>query len=261
MIKILYAEDNDGMRKMVSHFLSNVGFEVTAITDGDEAVELARNEVFDVILLDVTMLRLDGTKAAAQIRKNCPKNKATPIVGLTARTEQKEVDNCYQSGMNIILSKPVDLEKLAKTLIHDIKDASFELQNSINKQNNFVPKILDVEVLKNYAKIAGTNSLEGILHDFSDLWPRKIGELYTSLIAGRYDAFARSGEELGAIAAGIGAGKIARYAAIAVSAADPMERHQILPEIANACNEVQGIINALQNEDQANLNIKNTLAA
>ncbi|MBN8649463.1 MAG: response regulator [Caulobacterales bacterium] len=177
MKKILYAEDNDGMRKMVSHFLSNVGFEVIALSDGDEAVEVARNEVFDAILLDVTMLRLDGHLAAMQIRNNCPKNKITPIVGLTARTEPKEIKNCYENGMDIILSKPVDLEKLAKTLIHDIKSASNELRKSHQNASNFTPKILDVEVLKNYAKIAGAQSLEGILHDFSDLWPRKIGEL------------------------------------------------------------------------------------
>lgn len=253
MKKILYAEDNDGMRKMVSHFLSNVGFEIVAITDGDEAVELAKNETFDAILLDVTMLRLDGTKAAKIIRNNCPKNKFTPIVGLTGRTEQNEIDTCFKSGMDIVLSKPVDLEKLAKTLINDIKAASFELRNTKIATDNFVPKIIDVEVLKNYAKIAGTNSLEGILHDFSNLWPRKIGELYTSLIIGNYDAFARAGEELGAIAAGIGAGKISRYAAQAVSANNPIDRHQILPEIANACTEVQDIINALHNDVYENL--------
>ena len=46
MLKILYAEDNAGMRKMVCHFLTNVGFEVIATTDGDEAVSYTHLDVY-----------------------------------------------------------------------------------------------------------------------------------------------------------------------------------------------------------------------
>lgn len=244
-LKVLYAEDNPGMRKMVSHFLSNVGFEVKALTDGDEAIEEANREVYDVILLDVTMERIDGTIAAHTIRNNCKINGFTPIVGLTGRTEPSEIDNCHRNGMDIVLSKPVNLEVLAKTLLNDIKSAHKELVKSGKPRSTQSPKILDVEVLKQYANIAGNSSLSGVLHDFSDIWPRKIGELYTNLICAKYDAFSRSAEELGAVSAGIGAGKIANFSAILASSSDPMESHRILPELARSCVEVQEIVNAL----------------
>lgn len=69
MKKILYAEDNAGMRKMVSHYLRSIGFEIVAITDGDEAIEIAKVEDFDLILLDVTMERIDGISAVRRQRK------------------------------------------------------------------------------------------------------------------------------------------------------------------------------------------------
>lgn len=259
MLKILYAEDNAGMRKMVCHFLTNVGFEVIATTDGDEALDKATHEHFDVILLDVTMERMDGATAATEIRK-ASMNTSTPIVGLTGRTETSEIEFCKQSGMDIVLSKPVDLEALANTL-HSSADDYYIDDTNIDDTNiddepfhgeKAPPKIIDVAVLQKYAHIAGTHSLEGILHDFSDLWPRKVGELYSSIVLTDTDCFARAGEELCAIAAGIGAGRVAEFAGRAVGEHSVEGRQAILPDIVHACHEVQAIINALNQSTNQN---------
>lgn len=255
MLKILYAEDNAGMRKMVCHFLTNVGFEVIATTDGDEALEKATHEHFDVILLDVTMERMDGATAATEIRK-ASMNTSTPIVGLTGRTETSEIEFCKQSGMDIVLSKPVDLEALANTLHSSADDYYIDDVNEetlSEHSEKIAPKIIDVDVLQKYAQIAGTHSLEGILHDFSDLWPRKVGELYSSIVLTDTDCFARAGEELCAIAAGIGAGRVAEFAGRAVGEHSVEGRQAILPDIVHACHEVQAIINALNQSSQQNV--------
>jgi CheY-like chemotaxis protein len=264
MIKVLYAEDNDGMRKMVSHFLKTVGFDVVITTDGDEALEAASKEKFDIILLDVTMERVDGTIAAQKIKQQ-QFNIDTPIIGLTGRTEQSEIEACKNSGMDVVLAKPVNLEVLAETLANgiEIKNANMQSDDATNvtsldekSANNIAispPKIIEVEVLRNYSRIAGNSSLEGILRDFSDLWPRKIGELYSAIVLEESDCFARAGEELAAIAAGVGAGKVAKYAGLAVSLDNNKKRGELLPDIVIACNEVQGIINAISAETNINL--------
>lgn len=244
-MRVLYAEDNLGMRKMVTHFLGIAGFEVTITSDGDEAVCAASKEKYDVILLDVTMERLDGINATRIIRNSTNPNQDTRIIGLTGRSENGEISACLEVGMNRVLSKPVDLEALARALTEEIEIEIDEAEEKLRTDRHITVKTIDVDVLEHYARIAGRQSLEGILHDFSDLWPRKIGELFTASTLENMDSFSRSAEELSVIAAGIGAGKVAQLSSNAMNSVGTDQIHKCLNSIVVACNEVQTIINAL----------------
>ena len=249
MKKILYAEDNVGMRKMVSHFLDASGFLVVACEDGDEAIELARHEIFDIIILDVTMERVDGLEAARQIRNLNNPNAKLPIFGLTARSEKHEIMECKNAGMDLVIPKPVDLEELALSILNAGNHESEEVVATDNKNiNPEEPQIIDVSVLTKYYENTGPEAVSGVLRDFSKHWPVKISELLLHLTMHENDAFIRSAEELSAIAAGIGAGKILKYASMATSIIDENQRMQILLEIINSCKEVQKILDKL-NED------------
>lgn len=250
-MRVLYAEDNLGMRKMVTHFLGIAGFEVTVTTDGDEAVCSATKEKFDVILLDVTMERLDGINAARIIRNSINPNQDTRIIGLTGRSEDDEIQACIDAGMNRVLSKPVDLEGLVRALAEEIENEIEEAEKNLRAKHKVSVKTIDVDVLEHYARVAGRSSLEGILHDFSDLWPRKIGELFTATTLNDHDGFSRAAEELSVIAAGIGAGKVAHLSSNAISSAGTDEIGLSLNAIVVACNEVQTLINALYGEKPA----------
>lgn len=247
-MRVLYAEDNLGMRKMVTHFLGIAGFEVTITTDGDEAVCEATKDKYDVILLDVTMERLDGINATRIIRNSVNPNQETRIVGLTGRSEEEEISACFDAGMSKVLTKPVDLEALARALSEEIENEINQAQENLAIPKPIALRTIDVEVLEHYARIAGRQSLEGILHDFSDLWPRKIGELYTATTLDNIDNFSRAAEELSVIAAGIGAGKVAHLSSNAMNCIGTDEIQECLNSIVFACNEVQNIITALYGE-------------
>lgn len=246
MKKILYAEDNTGMRKMVSHFLEATGFDIVACEDGDEAIEFAKQELFDVIILDVTMERIDGTVAAKKIRALDNANSKIPILGLTARSEQHEVLACLDAGMDVVLNKPVDLEELVNTIM-DVNHV--EIDNS--KNSDYIdkePLIVDVAVLMSYRDNAGNEAVSGVLRDFSKQWPIKIAELLLSLTINHTDSFIRAAEELAAISAAIGAGKLLKYSSLASAATDDDERSSILLNIINSCKEVQEIIDKLNDD-------------
>lgn len=247
MKKVLYAEDNPGMRRMVCCFLEAAGFEVVAVTDGDEAIEIAKNGQFDVILLDVTMERVDGIDATREIRRieSDTRKSKIPIIGLTGRSESEEIQICEAAGMNIVLTKPVDLELLAETIISAANSAPKHCNLKHNLHHETAPKIIDIEVLASYRTNVGAAELEGVLRDFSDIWPRKIGELYTSMVNENDIGFARASEELGAAAAGIGAGKVAHFASILASSTEFEARSAIMPATVKACEEVQFLVNAL----------------
>ncbi len=110
---VLVVEDNVTNRAVVSHVLKQRGHEVTAATTGVEAVTLAAERRFDVILMDVQMPGMDGYEATAAIRaQSGGPNQLTPIVAVTAHAMSGDRERCLAAGMNAFVAKPVRPEAL-----------------------------------------------------------------------------------------------------------------------------------------------------
>ena len=84
MYKILIADDEQKIREVLREYAEYEGHQVAEAVDGMQAVELAKQEDFDIIILDVMMPRLDGFSACKEIRKF----KQTPVLMLSARGEE-----------------------------------------------------------------------------------------------------------------------------------------------------------------------------
>jgi two-component system response regulator ResD len=86
-IKILIADDEDRMRKLVSDFLEKEGYRVIEADNGEKALNIFRNERdIDLVILDVMMPMLDGWSVCKEIRKDSQ----VPIIMLTARSEETD---------------------------------------------------------------------------------------------------------------------------------------------------------------------------
>jgi CheY-like chemotaxis protein len=107
--RILVAEDNCDIRDATVWLLKRLGADARAARDGQEALELAARERFDVILMDVRMPRLDGLEATRRLRAQGVR---TPIVALTADAVGEQPEECLAAGCTTHLSKPLDTERL-----------------------------------------------------------------------------------------------------------------------------------------------------
>ena len=96
--------------------LERLGHEVVCHYNGLAAVEGARNQTYDVILMDCRMPELDGFEAARRIRSLEGPNTETPIIALTASVSHETRDECFEAGMTDYLVKPVSLESLIVAL-------------------------------------------------------------------------------------------------------------------------------------------------
>lgn len=111
MYKILIADDEKKIRETLRDYLVSKDFEVILAKDGDEAVELALYEnVFDLIILDVMMPRLNGIEACKQIRKS----QNVPILFLSALGEEKNLLAGYSVGADDYIVKPFPLSVLTQ---------------------------------------------------------------------------------------------------------------------------------------------------
>lgn len=115
-MRILLAEDEPINQEVLIEMLEDVGFSVDLASDGESAVAMARQENYDLILLDMQMPKLNGIEAAKQIR-DLPACAHTPILAVTANAFGEDRERCLAAGMNDHVAKPVDPAELHATLL------------------------------------------------------------------------------------------------------------------------------------------------
>jgi len=119
---MLVVEDNPVNMMVIQGLLKKLGYlSITKALDGQEAVEKATAETYDLILMDCQMPRLDGYDATRRLREL---GIATPIVAMTAHTLSGDREKCLEAGMDDYLTKPIALDKLATTLQHWLNPAA-----------------------------------------------------------------------------------------------------------------------------------------
>ncbi len=113
---VLVTEDVEVNRDLLHATLTRHGHQVTLAENGAMAVELARHESSDVMLMDVQIPVMDGIEAAQQIRQLPSPAGQVPIVALTAIVMETERQRCLAAGMNHVVTKPVAWQDLFSTL-------------------------------------------------------------------------------------------------------------------------------------------------
>ncbi|MDR8366133.1 ATP-binding protein [Pseudomonas sp. JL3] len=111
---VLLVEDNPVNRTVVEAMLRSLGFTVSVVTDGAQAVRSAESMIFEAILMDCRLPVIDGYEATRQIRR-LPGCTDVPIIALTANALQGDREACLSAGMNDYLAKPfkrTDLQQI-----------------------------------------------------------------------------------------------------------------------------------------------------
>jgi PAS domain S-box-containing protein len=116
-LRVLLAEDNPVNQEVALELLSAQGARVDVADDGQMALQRASQSLYDLVLMDVQMPRLDGLRAAAAIRQ-LPGWARVPIVAMTASAFPEDRADCLAAGMDDVLVKPVEPAALTQCLLH-----------------------------------------------------------------------------------------------------------------------------------------------
>jgi CheY-like chemotaxis protein len=121
--RILVIEDNMDNMTLIADVLLSLNHKVIQAMDGEQGVQKAISERPDLILMDLSLPRLDGWKATRQIKAN-PDLRQIPIIALTAHAMIGDRERALEAGCDDYLPKPINLRELANKLEKHLKGTS-----------------------------------------------------------------------------------------------------------------------------------------
>ncbi|MCD8512223.1 MAG: ATP-binding protein [Nitrincola sp.] len=151
ILDVLIAEDNDYNRLLVKRILKQAGIQTREATTGKQAIEAVRSKMPDIILMDINMPDMDGITASSIILEENPK---ANIIALTANISSREQQMLNEIGIQSVLLKPLNIEKLYG-IIHSLDSNTETAKNITTSKSEFYIEIkrqLDEIQSRIYAK-------------------------------------------------------------------------------------------------------------
>ena len=132
--RVLVAEDIEGNQQLIQLLLSRLGVEVVLVNDGNQAVEKAMSQPFDLILMDMQMPHMTGYEATLLLKQQGCK---TPIVAVTANAMTGDDQKCRDAGCDGYLAKPINRRELPRLLakyLPTVQDTTPEARQPVSEQ-------------------------------------------------------------------------------------------------------------------------------
>jgi CheY-like chemotaxis protein len=164
--RILLAEDNEINQQVAVEILESAGLVVEVANNGKEALEMAREKEYDVVLMDIRMPELDGFNAAKKIRELDSDTRNIPIIAMTAQTMKEDREKAQAAGMNHHISKPIDPNELYRVLAKQIKPGKKKIPvrppgqlTAENGDETTFPLLPGIDIQAGLARVKGNREL------------------------------------------------------------------------------------------------------
>jgi CheY-like chemotaxis protein/HPt (histidine-containing phosphotransfer) domain-containing protein len=174
-LRILLAEDNEFNTRHLERLLVRQGHCVRLANNGREALTLAEEAAFDLLLLDIHMPELDGFQVARAIReRERVAGEHLPVIALTARSRKEDREKCLAAGMDDFLSKPIRAAELFTVIDRAVSARRVSRPTSTDAEDRM--GLLDAAVL--LAACGGNaEGLRELCQDFGAYAPDRLAEV------------------------------------------------------------------------------------
>jgi two-component system sensor histidine kinase/response regulator len=249
---VLVVEDNEINQQVAREILENAGFRVSSADNGQTALEKLEHDLFHAVLMDIQMPVMDGFTATEIIRKS-PIFKTLPVIAMTAHAMSGDREKGLAAGMTDYVTKPVDPEKLVRTLAKWIRFTPLSAPEkkphaSIPARPQPLPKILaGIDIDTGITRVGGNRRLyHDLLLKFRKDYPDTGNRISDLLGRNEPEEARRLAHSVKGVAGNLGAVTLSKAAGdleAAILRETPDETREALEQFAGELGEV---IEALQ---------------
>ncbi len=192
--KVLLAEDNLINQQVATGVLRKLGCQVDLAIDGREAISGFKKHCYDIIFMDCQMPRMDGYEATKEIRRletSSSEKNHIPVIALTANALSGDREKCLTAGMDDYISKPFDIKRIRKVLMHWLPDKlKVAAANPPQQENHGVTEPKDASSVINYKVLESIRNLQcrgtediltKIITLFLEETPKQLAELHQAI--------------------------------------------------------------------------------
>lgn len=166
---ILLVDDLPMNQDMIKAMLDKLGYGCTVAANGPAALQKLQSAAFDLVLMDVQMPEMNGYETTTKIRRELQiSSKTTPIIALTAHALPDDVTKCFESGMDDVMTKPVEFIELAAKIeqwVNQDTPDHWDIPEQHNDDFNNAPLISESD-LKALAGFVGENRMREAYNEF-----------------------------------------------------------------------------------------------
>ncbi|MBF0421991.1 MAG: response regulator [Magnetococcales bacterium] len=217
--RVLLVEDNSINQQLAVELLEEHGLQVSVANHGKVAVEMATNEAFELVLMDIQMPEMDGYEATRRIRRQVSREKL-PILAMTANAMAEDRESSLKAGMNDHLTKPIDPDLLFDALVKWIPKRNRGIQPRAPLPREQVsPSLLPsslpgVNLEEALLRVNGNQKLlSKLLHKFERDYSNTKNTIRSLLAESKHDEIQRISHTIKGIAGSLGAQNLKEAAA------------------------------------------------
>lgn len=133
--RILVADDDESIRKILAVILEDRGYTVDTAKNGKQAIELSKNNFYNLALIDIRLPDMEGTRLLSSLRETVPRMRKVIITGFPSMQNAVEALN---KGADAYVTKPFEMEKILKTIKDQLKKQQEEKKFSQDKVTEFI---------------------------------------------------------------------------------------------------------------------------
>lgn len=212
-MKVLLVEDNAVNQMLATAILKKAGHKVEVAVDGVEAVKAARENIYDVVLMDIQMPEMDGLEATRTIRRfDDPEHANIYIIAMTANALMGDRDTCISAGMNDYLPKPIDQKKLLAALSKASNVAIVSDDTAASTLPGNTSTALDAAMLDELEATIGRESLGRLLNMTLAEMPATAALIGAASASGDLDMVRKEVHDIGSNFGSYGATRLSEHA-------------------------------------------------
>jgi PAS domain S-box-containing protein len=213
--RILLVEDNEINQQVAQEILEDAMLVVEVANDGQEGVEMATKNPYDVILMDIQMPVMSGFEATEKIRNFDSEVRDIPIIAMTAHAMAGDREKSIKGGMNDHVTKPINPDELFGSLLKWVKPGVREIPKELAEKLKTeekpvdkipLPQIPDIDIESGLARVRGNEKLyRSLLQKFYNQYPDSTRQIKEALVKEDQELGTRLAHTVKGVAGNLGA--------------------------------------------------------